>query len=171
MTNKNEYLLKISIFGNNTKINLKFGRLTADNVFDTDYLPTHGVDIPTKKIDVDNNQVTLILVIIAGEEFFGKQRSSYYRGSVAGIILFEKNDRKAFTKVTTFHKEFKKVISSPIPIAVVGIKAETEAITTEEGKQLAKKLNSHYFETEITDNTQIEEILRILAKQVISSDK
>ena len=42
---------------------------------------------------------------------------------------------------------------------------------SEEGKELAKKLNCHYFETEITDKTQIEEIFRVLAGQVIENKK
>ncbi|MHA2096920.1 MAG: hypothetical protein ACW98F_20080, partial [Candidatus Hodarchaeales archaeon] len=66
MTTDNEYLLKICIIGANTTQNKKFGRLTADSVFDTDYLSTQGVDIPTKIITIGTLRVKLIITITAG---------------------------------------------------------------------------------------------------------
>lgn len=167
MTEGNEHLLRYCIIGSNTKVNHKFGNLTADHKWDTNYLPTLGYDIPTKRIMVDKDVIKLILTILAGEEFFGRWHSRYYRGASAGIILFEKNDREAYLKVTTFYKEFKKAKTSPVPVAVVGIIANTEEISEEEGEQLAKQLNCRYFETELTNKKQIEHIFRVLAKQAI----
>ncbi len=169
MSNENGYLLKISISGKNTELNKQFGRITADNVFDRDDLPTLGVDIPTKKITLDSLQVKLIITITAGEDFFRPNRPSFFRGSSAGIFLFGKDDRKAYQMVKDFHREFKQKITIQVPTAIVGIITESEEVTREEGEQLAKELNGQYFETQIADKTQIEHIFQILAKQGIGN--
>jgi GTPase SAR1 family protein len=169
MTNNNEYLLKIAITGSNTSSNANFGNQTADNKWTLEQLSTLGCIIPTKKIMIESIQVKLILLVVAGEENFAKQRPQLYRGSVAGIIIFEKKDQKAFTLVSAFHKEFKKVLLDSVPIAIVGIHSNTENVSEDEGKQLADRLKCHYFETDLTDNTQIEEIFRVLARQVIDN--
>ncbi|MHA2052611.1 MAG: hypothetical protein ACXACP_03270 [Candidatus Hodarchaeales archaeon] len=178
MTKQIQPLLKITIIGANTKLNSVFGRSTADNIFEVNYIPTQGVDISTKRMKVENKTIKLILVITAGEEFFGKLRQSYYRGSSACIILFEKKDRNSFKKVESFHETFTKM-SRSVPIAIVGIKPDSreqrdlieekkvKEVTTEEGTQLATQLNCSYFETNLPNKNKIEEILYFVAKQTI----
>ncbi len=127
------------------------------------------MDIPTKKTTIGTLQVKLIIVITAGEEFFRQNRSNYHRGSSAGIFLFGKDDREAYQKVKDFYNEFKQKVIIQVPPAIVGKITERKEVTREEGEQLAKELNGQYFEAQIADKTQIEHILRILSKQVISS--
>ncbi|MHA2075853.1 MAG: Rab family GTPase, partial [Candidatus Hodarchaeales archaeon] len=69
-------------------------RRFAEGKFTTNYLPTLGVDITTKKIQVDDNNIKLILVDTAGQEFFGKLRPSYYRGASACTIFFSLHKRE-----------------------------------------------------------------------------
>ncbi len=58
-------------------------RSFAEGKFTTNYLPTQGVDITTKRIQVDDSEVKLIMVDIASQEFFQERRPSYYRGASA----------------------------------------------------------------------------------------
>ena len=96
---KNEYLLKICAIGSGSVGKTSLIRRFAEGKFTTNYLPTLGVDITTKKIEVDNNNVKLILVDTAGQEFFGKLRPSYYRGASACAIFFSLNDRNMFDTI------------------------------------------------------------------------
>ena len=169
MTEANEYLLKICIIGSNTKLNQTFGRITADNVFERDDLPTLGVDIPTKRITVGITPVKLIIVITAGQEFFGKLRPSYYRGASACIIVYDKGDIDSFKEVSSFYKRFIKYVAHSVPIGIVGIKTNTERITVEEGKKLAKELQCQYFEIKFADKKGIEQVFHKLAKQVVEN--
>ena len=169
MTGVNEYLLKICIIGRNTKLNHKFGNLTSDNKWETNYLPILGYDVPTKKVTVDKKPIKLIIMITAGEPFFDKQRPSFYRGSSAAIFLYDKGDKDLFRGIYSLYKNFKKVISSPVPTAIVGIKTETEEITWEEGEKLAKELKCLFFETGLRDKKRVENIFETLAKQAIKN--
>jgi small GTP-binding protein len=118
LSDNNEYLLKICILGNSDPLKSSIVRSFAENKFDTDYLPSFSVDITTKKITLDDIRVKLILVDPAGQEFFGKLRPSYYRGTSAFIIVFDKCDHQSFETVPEYLVNFQKYIQPTIPIVV-----------------------------------------------------
>ncbi len=119
---KNEYLLKICAIGSSNSEKTRIIRRFAEGKFTTNYLPTLGVDITTKKIQVDDNNIKLILVDTAGQEFFGKLRPSYYRGASACTIFFSLNKRETFHAVPLWLKEFRKHIpGSSIPISLIAV--------------------------------------------------
>ncbi len=124
LINNNEYLLKICAIGSGNTGKTLFIRKFAENKFDTNYLPTLGVDITTKKICFNNTQIKLILVDTAGQEFFGKLRPSYYRGASAGLIFCNFYDRNSIETIPNWLKEFKEYFPPQIeiPIGIVVIK-------------------------------------------------
>ncbi len=167
MSASNEYLLKICAVGSGKVGKTALIRKFAENKFDTNYLPTLGVDITTKKIQVDDTQVKLILVDTAGQEFFGKLRPSYYRGASAVSIFFNRGDRLSFHAVTNWLNEFRKYVQPAVPLALVGITFGSDLVSSEEGKELAKTLNGRYFECPSTNGPYIHEVFESLSRQVI----
>jgi small GTP-binding protein len=166
---KDEYLLKICVIGSGGVKKTSLIRSFAEGKFETDYLPTLGVDITTKKIQVNNNTVKLILVDTAGQEFFGKLRPSYYRGASACSLFFNKSDPETFRSIPDWLAEFRRNIpDESIPIALVGIINNSEHVTTKEGKKLAKKYNLNYYEAKSTIVKQISRIFYDLTRQVLS---
>ena len=130
----------------------------VENKFDTNYLPTLGVDITTKRIVVNNSPVKLILVDTAGQEFFGKLRPSYYRGASACSIFFDRNDRLSFQEVPNWIAEFAKYVPNPVPLALVGVTNESHEVSSEEGMQLAQELNCSYFECPSTNGPHVAKV-------------
>lgn len=178
-----EFILKISVIGSNTNLNYEFGNLTADNRLEINYLPTLGHDLPTKSIKIENRRIKLIIQILAGEDFFFELRTkSYYRGSTGCLILFDKGNLESFDAVERFYREFHKALDKSrefylrhfgldvesLPITLVGIKGESEKVTTEQGQTLAEKLNMAYYETLIIDKQQISTILKDLTKRYLN---
>ncbi len=174
MTTKNEYLLKICAIGSGSVGKTSLIRRYAEGKFETNYLPTLGVDITTKKIQVDNNKVKLILVDTAGQEFFGKLRPSYYRGASACLIMFALNEKKTFNAVPDWLAEFRRHIpDSTIPIALAGNKKDLEderEVSADEGKSMAESHDMIYYETSAkVGGAEIEDIFLGLTKQALSS--
>jgi len=162
-------MLKICIIGNNTNNNLKFGNLTADTKWDTKYLHTTGHVIPTKKVIIDKTVVKLIMVVLAGEEFLGKLRPSSYRGASGCLILFDKGNAESFSSVPRWYDEFKNNVNDiSIPVALVGIGADKDEITIENGQDLADQLKIGYYETRINDKYQITHILREMTETLLN---
>lgn len=54
-----------------------------------EYLPTIGVEITTKRIDVRGTRVTLIMWDLAGQPQFKIIRPMYYKGSAGAVFMFD----------------------------------------------------------------------------------
>lgn len=167
-----EYLLKICAIGSGSVGKTSLIRRFAEGKFTTNYLPTLGVDITTKQIQVDSNNVKLILVDTAGQEFFGKLRPSYYRGASACLIMFALDEKPSFDAIPDWLAEFRKHIpDSNVPIALAGNKkdlTDQRQISTDEAHNLAKTYNMTYYETSAKlGGSEIEEIFVGLTKRVL----
>jgi len=123
-----EYLLKICMIGIPDKLKTKMIRIFTEGAFLIDYPSTLGVAVITKQIQVDGNNIKLIIVDTAGQEFFGKLRPSYYRDASAAIIIFDKSSKNSFHAVKDWYKEFKKHIpEASVPVALVGFITKSES--------------------------------------------
>ncbi|MFX1286603.1 MAG: GTP-binding protein [Promethearchaeota archaeon] len=165
-----EYFIKICIMGSARELKTKMVNTFVGGKFTTSHLPTLGVDITTKQIKVNDFNVHLVLVDTIGQEFFGKLRSSYFRGASAAIITFEKVNRNSFHNVKDWFNELKKHLpQATFPIALVGFISDSEEITSFEGQGLAEELNVPYYETTPTDKATIEGIFHNLARKVVQN--
>ncbi len=167
-----EYLLKICAIGSGSVGKTSLIRRFAEGKFTTNYLPTLGVDITTKQIQVEKHNVKLILVDTAGQEFFGKLRPSYYRGASACLIMFALNEKPSYESIPNWLAEFRKHIpESSVPIALAGNKkdlTDQRIVSTEEAHTLAKTFDMTYYETSAKlGGTEIEEIFVGLTKRVL----
>ena len=110
------------------------------------YLPTIGVDITNKSINIHGLRVELIFVDTAGEKFFSKLRPSYYRGANGGIIFFEFDNRDSFNAIKNWHNELARHIPDSIPIALIGIEGEEPKIPVNKAQALAQDLKMQFYE-------------------------
>lgn len=163
-----EYLLKICIVGS-TDLKTGWIRRFTTGKFTTKYLPILGVDITTKQIQVEGDNIKLILVDTAGQEFYAKSRPSYYRGASAAIIIFDKGERQSFDAIKGWIKEFHKHIPDQrVPIGLVGLITDTEEVTTKEGQALITKINMKYYEsTTFPKGSFVEQVMIDLVKAVL----
>jgi hypothetical protein len=118
-------MYKISCMGAKKKTELI--RKIVPGKFTTNYLPTLGVDITTKRINTQGIISKVIVVDTAGQEFFGKLRPSYYRGASVGIIFVEEDELQTINQIVENYKvEFRKNTSDDIDLHVARIKLKNE---------------------------------------------
>lgn len=163
------YSCGVCIVGSDTDLTQQFGRSTADHTFEIDYLPALGIDPCTKNMKVDNIQVNLKIIILHGDDNFHSIRKNQYRQFPICLFPFNKGKKGSFEKILHYYNEYKRAVINPRTIALVGIQSEDEEVTTEEGQQLADKLNAAYYETAINDKHQISQIFNELARNYLSS--
>ena len=167
---KHQYpLLKICVIGDNSDLNYKFGNLTAEYKFKTNYMSTIGHDTPSKMVISNNTLVKLMITVLAsGQHFTQIRKGQLSRGTLGCLILFDKGNLTSFKNISNWYDEIKQAIPNwPIPIAMVGIITEKEEITYEEGQELANQLNIDYYETEVTENRNVSQILQDLTKKIL----
>ena len=77
----------------------------------------------------------------AGQENFRSITRSYYRSSVAAIVVYDITNRKSFEKVVNWLEELKDNAHNKISVFLVGNKIDLEdqrQVTYDEGVTLAK---------------------------------
>ena len=146
---KDRFIVKICSSGSYRVGKTSLIRRYAENIFSEVYMPTIGVDITTKKILVNNNEVKLILNDTAGQEVFGRLRRRYYEGSIGCLVVYDITRRETFDALEDWVSDYQGVQGKDKSMAIIGNKIDLEdsrQVSTEEGEAFAKSLNLPFYE-------------------------
>ena len=159
--------IKICILGEITNLNQEIGRLISDRVFEVNYISVQGVEICTKKLIINDQEINAILAIIPRTERFEKIRSSFYHGAKGFLVFFDKGVSESFEAVPHWIRDFQENIKVNTMGQIVGINTEFEEISSEQGERLAKQLSCEYKESNPTSKTQLIAILQSLIEKIL----
>jgi small GTP-binding protein len=167
-----DFMFKLLIVGESsvgkTCMLLRF----ADNLFESDFLSTIGVDFKVKEISVDSKRVKLQIWDSAGQERFRNITSSYYRNSSGIIIVYDVTNMDSFEKVVDWIQEVRRYVPT-VPLIIVGNKSdlvEERQVSTENGEELAQRQGLIFLETSAKTNTNIEAAFERLSKKLIEME-
>ena len=73
--------------------------------FESSYLKTIGADFASKKIEVDDNQITFQIWDLAGQDSYQAVRGTFYKGAIAGLMVFDCQDPKTLTNLKSWMDE------------------------------------------------------------------
>ncbi|MBY9001043.1 MAG: GTP-binding protein [Candidatus Heimdallarchaeota archaeon] len=73
--------------------------------FQGDYLKTIGADFATKKMEIDEDQITYQIWDLAGQDSYQAVRKTFYKGATAAIMVFDCQDPKSMTNLTSWINE------------------------------------------------------------------
>lgn len=73
--------------------------------FESSYLKTIGADFASKKIEVDDNQITFQIWDLAGQDSYQAVRGTFYKGATAGLMVFDCQDPKTLTNLKSWMDE------------------------------------------------------------------
>lgn len=162
-------LLKICCIGSERKTEQIRGYV--EGKFSTNYLPTLGVDITTKNLNLHGLLMRIIVIDTAEQEFFGKLRPSYYRGANGALIFVDPEDQQSCKQVKKWHTELRSVEPDrTIPINLVGILSEKAENTTnkkDELQDLTKELNMEYYEIWPNKKVTFSTVFKDLVTQIL----
>ncbi|MHA1115558.1 MAG: Rab family GTPase, partial [Candidatus Heimdallarchaeaceae archaeon] len=57
--------------------------------FTGDYLKTIGADFASKKVKVEDNDITFQIWDLAGQESYSAVRTTFYKGAIAAWLVFD----------------------------------------------------------------------------------
>ena len=147
----------------------------TDHAFMQTYIPTLGVSISEKRIEVQNNNVNLILWDIAGQSKFELMRRHFYKGLEAVILIFDLTNRKSFESIQNWYKDITKNFPSTQGNLIGFILGNKEdltnerMVTSEEAIKIAENLELEYIETSALTGKNVEESFYKLAEALIKS--
>ncbi|MFX1504739.1 MAG: Rab family GTPase [Promethearchaeota archaeon] len=146
---KDDVILKICAAGSYGVGKTSLIRRYAENKFSSSYTPTIGVDITTKRVTVGKNQIKLLLVDTAGQEYFGKIRKAYFEGAFGCIIVYDITRRESFLDLERWISDFRDAVGEKALISIIGNKIDLEnsrTVSTEEGKNFTEQYGIPFYE-------------------------
>ena len=168
-----EIILKVCAIGSGNVGKTSLIRRYAENIFTERYLPTLGVDITTKRIQVGEKNVKLILADTGGQEHFERVRPTYYKGALGSLVVFALNDLKSFEAIPNWLQEFRSLANRPVSVVLVGNKKDLKkdrTISKKDAEAYAKREGLLYFETSAKEGgMEIPMAYEVLVKDILSN--
>ncbi|MHA1110280.1 MAG: Rab family GTPase [Promethearchaeota archaeon] len=140
--------------------------------FQTDYKLTVGVDILTKDVELENDNIcTLSIWDIGGQERFSFIRSTFYKGAAGALLIFDLSRAATWDEIKNWRAEVKQ-FAGDVPFVLIGNKLDLladvgEVIDRDEARAYAESQGSVYIETSAKNNLNVAQAFNTLTKRII----
>jgi len=144
-----------------------------ENRFSTDFKSTLGVNLLKKKVKINDNDVSVQIWDLGGQEAYKKLRRLYLEGSQGALVVFDKTSHTSFENLDDWVGSFKDS-QKDAPIILIGNKIDLKdqiTVTEKEAEEYAAKNNMEYISTSAKTGEQVEEAFKSLIKKIIDSQK
>ena len=149
----NVTLYKIILVGDAAVGKTSIIQRTIHNKFSETYKNTDGVDFENKKI---NQSLKLQIWDTAGQEKYKSLIPSYVRNASSIFIVYDVASKTSFDNVSKWISFIKTIENCNMILCANKIDLESERqVTTEEGKDFAKKNELTYYEVSAKNNTNV----------------
>jgi Ras-related protein Rab-1A len=166
-----EYAYKLILGGEGGVGKTSMVHRFVEDTFQTDYKSTIGTSIMKKECEFHGleSKVRFVIWDLAGQAQFKRVRQTYLANAEVGILVYDVTRKETFDSLENWFKEIKNV-SPKISLILVGNKIDLEderILSTEQGEELAQKLNLSYIETSAKTGENINDAFKMLAFQMI----
>nr|GMD82138.1 ras-related protein RABA6a-like [Ipomoea batatas] len=163
-----DYLFKAVLIGDSAVGKSNLLSRFAKNDFQLDSKPTIGVEFAYKNIKVGDKVVKAQIWDTAGQERFRAITSSYYRGALGALLVYDITRRVTFENIRKWLVELKEFGSSEMVVVLVGNKSDlgnSREVKTEDGQRVAELEGLLFLETSAMENLNVEEaFLQMITK-------
>lgn len=142
----------------------------VDDKFNPSFITTIGIDFKIKTIDINNTKIKLQIWDTAGQERFRTITTAYYRGAMGIIIVYDVCDQNSFDRVETWYKTVQQHAKDDAQVIIVGNKCDEEesrVISTQQGEQLAEKLNVPFIEASAKTGVNVSQVFYNLSQLIL----
>lgn len=168
-----DHLFKILLIGDSgvgkTCILCRF----SDDSFNSSFISTIGIDFKMKTIELNGKKIKLQIWDTAGQERFYTITSTYYRGAMGIMLVYDVTDGKSFDSIGKWLRNIDENANEDVVKMIIGNKCDLEdkrVIPAERGQDVAKHHGIPFIETSAKTNVNIKRAFdditsRILEKQ------
>ncbi len=172
-TNNNENLIHFMLLGDTCVGKTCLIQNFVKEKFDINSISTIGHDFKTKNIEINKNgekkSFKLKIWDTAGQERFRSIQKHYYNKVDGILFIYDITNKTSFDIIEQWYNEVKNYNDNIIGV-LIGNKTDLEdnkTVTTEQGKELAKKLNFPFYECNSVDGENVHEAFESLVKMIL----
>ncbi|CAI9773706.1 unnamed protein product [Fraxinus pennsylvanica] len=155
-----DYLFKAVLIGDSAVGKSNLLSRFARNEFHLDSKPTIGVEFAYRNIQMGDKLIKAQIWDTAGQERFRAITSSYYRGALGALLVYDTTRRPTFENLKKWLHELREFTSPDMVIVLLGNKSDlshSREVNVEEGQSLAQNENLFFMETSARENVNVEE--------------
>ena len=144
----------------------------TDDLFDSESLPTLGVDVRYKYVTLENKKIRLDIWDTAGQERFKNITKNYLHGANGIFFVCDITCANTLEILKTWINEAKMNVSPETEMVIVGNKIDLNdkrEIKTESIKKLGEKYQIKVFETSAKTGEGVEDIFIYLTKKLFEN--
>ena len=170
-----DYTIKVVALGNAAVGKTSCIRRYTEGVFTSNYIATLGTIFSTKIISIvlpngQKSSVRLILWDLAGQDGYQELRKRYMIGARVAFIAYDITDRESFEAVPEWYSRFIEECPDALVVLVANkVDLDKRVVSTKDGKKLAKKINSLYYEVSAKSGVNINDMFDEPVSKVFAS--
>merc|ERR1711968_437005 len=120
-----DYLIKLLLIGDSGVGKSCLLCRYSDDVFNSSFITTIGIDFKIRTIDLDGLKIKLQIWDTAGQERFRTITQAYYRGAMGILLVYNVIDDKSFSNIRVWMRNIEQHANE----SVVKIRSATSATT------------------------------------------
>jgi len=169
-----DHLFKVVLVGDSAvgKSNL-LSRFTRDE-FTLDCKSTIGVEFATKTVTVDDKHIKAQIWDTAGQERYRAITSTYYRGAVGALMVYDITNAETFKNLDKWLNEVKEHAPTHVIVMLVGNKLDLDfrrQVTKDEAVAYSKANNLSFIETSALDATNVKKAFEKIIGEIYRNQK
>ncbi|MCJ8736943.1 hypothetical protein PDJAM_G00018200 [Pangasius djambal] len=142
----------------------------SDDAFNTTFISTIGIDFKIKTVELNGKRIKLQIWDTAGQERFHTITTSYYRGAMGILLVYDITNAKSFENISKWLRNIEEHANEDVERMLLGNKCDMEdmrVVSKAKGEQIASEHNIRFFETSAKANINIEKAFITLAEDIL----
>ncbi|MHA1410751.1 MAG: Rab family GTPase [Candidatus Odinarchaeia archaeon] len=167
-----EYVFKVVLVGEPAVGKTTTVLQYVEKIFRTEYLPTIGVDIYNKDIQINDIKVKLMVWDIAGQKGYEMMHKSYYRGAEGAFGVFDLTRKITMKLLDNWLTKVKEYAGEDIPIIILANKADLKTsivVSDKEIESFASRRKLPWFKTSAKTGENVKEAFQSMVNKILAS--
>ncbi|CAH8504494.1 unnamed protein product [Schistosoma guineensis] len=134
------------------------------------FISTIGIDFKIKTIELEGKKIKLQIWDTAGQERFHTITSSYYRGAMGIMLIYDITSRQTFDNIQTWMNRTFSLASNEVEKLLIANKcdmAHNRVVSYEEGWRKAEEYGIGFLETSAKSSTNVHKAFEDLTRAIL----
>uniref|UniRef100_A0AC34GQH8 Uncharacterized protein n=1 Tax=Panagrolaimus sp. ES5 TaxID=591445 RepID=A0AC34GQH8_9BILA len=172
LTKKFDHLFKILMIGDSGVGKTCILNQFTDATFNQPFISTIGIDFKIKTIEINGKKIKLQIWDTAGQERFQTITTSYYRGAMGVMLVYDVTNPASFENVSKWIGNIDEYAGEDVVRMLVANKCDMNdrrAISRERGEKLAIDNGVIFTETSAKTNINIDKVFYDMAETILKN--
>ncbi|KAF7235861.1 Ras-related protein Rab-10 [Varanus komodoensis] len=129
-----------------------------------------GIDFKIKTVELQGKKIKLQIWDTAGQERFHTITTSYYRGAMGIMLVYDITNAKSFENISKWLRNIDEHANEDVERMLLGNKCDMDdkrVVPKTKGEQIAREHGIRFFETSAKANINIEKAFLTLAEDIL----